>query len=358
MSDYTPEERKKVADFWNSRKENPPSLSEIVSFFTEGVESDPRTLIGHKVRKILNDLQIKPKTRAHEPVENIILTDAQKEFIDNNASKDNTAYQLAKTLFSDRDVRPLGKEYRVVAQYIKESNSDNFFEVETIPEGRYEPPSSIQAVLKKVNQYLHEELSLQSMTAYDKKCLETTRQFLHAPRFIQEINNYQSIEKRVSFESEFIRAVYGKPDLTPEEISLTINWCSDLIEVADSKKQAEKLKQILDDSTTEDKDGRIAMSLVEAIGEINTHISEVLKREERIYALLNKSRSKRSEESKNKIGSLTALFEWAAEEANRKKMIEKAKMQEVLRAKEVERMESIDDLILVSLGMKREEAIK
>lgn len=354
---YSSEERKKIADFWNLNKNSPPSLSKIVEFFTDGAESDPRTAIGHKVRHILNDLQIKPPTTVHIKREEIVLTDEQKELINNNASKENGAYQLAKTLFPNNNVKPLGKEYRAVAKYIKESNSNNFYEVETIVEGRYEPPTSIQAVLKKVNIYLHEELALQTMTAFDKKCLETTRQFLHAPRFIQEVNNYQTSEKRTSFESEFIRAVYGKPDLTPEEVSLTINWCSDIIQAADIRKLLEQLHNDLNNTGGADV-RKHSQALAVTIGEVTTNLNEVLKRQERIYGLLNKSRAKRDEETKNKVGSLTALFEWAAEENNRKEMIRIAKLQEQIREEEIDKMMGMDDTILLSLGLKSDEVIK
>lgn len=361
VNNFSPEEKQKVLDFWNltvKNTGNPPPLSEIVFHLSDGATSDPRIAPwGRKVRAILSVCDLKAKTKQWEKVDEIILTEEQKEFIKNNI-KDNKPYHIAKDLFPNKKIMPLGKEVRVINEYLNEIGEYKIWKEDTIVEGEeYVPPRTFFDILKKVNLYLHAELSTQNVTAYDKKCLETTIQFLHAPRFVQEINGYKTLEKRITFESEFIRAVYNKPDLTPEEISLTINWCSDIIEVSDSKKQAEKLKAIMDQKS-DDSDGKFTMSLVEAIGEINKHINEVLKRQKDIYVVLNKKRSDRKAENDNKVGSLTALFEWASEESNRQKLLDKAKLQEQIRENEVSRMETLDDIILLSLGMKRDEAVK
>ena len=361
-NDYTEEEKLKVVNYWNANKNNDPSLSDIVLFFSDGQESDPRKKpFGKKVRQILIDCNIKPRTSQWNNVDEIILTDEQKEFIGNHC-KDNKTYEMAKVLFPNVKLAPLGREVRTINKYLEEIGHITQKPNEPLmAEGRYEPPDKFQTVLSKINQYLYAELATQTMTAYEKKCVETTKQFLHAPRFIQEINTYTTVDKRIAFESEFIRAVYTKPDLSPEEVSLTINWCSDIIQAADIKKQLEKLNEILNDtadSVQEEEKARLSMSLSDTIGKVTTNLNEVLKRQERIYAILNKKRADRKAENENKVGSLTALFEWAAEESNRKKLLDKAKLQEKLREKEIERLESLDDLILLSLGMSKNQGVK
>lgn len=355
--DYTEEEKNKVINFWNSKKTNPPSISEIVSFFSDGVQSDPREKpYGRKVRQILADANIKPKTKAWEKVEAVVLEDNQKEFIRNNC-KINKVYEMAKALYPDIKVAPLGREVRAINKYLEEIGETVVkIEEPKIAEGRYEPPNKFHTVLAKINEYLHTELSTQNATAYEKKCVETTLQFLHSPRFVQEINNYNTVDKRISFESEFIRAVYNKPDLSPEEVSLTINWCSDIIQAGDLKKQLEKLNEILD-QISDDKDGKTSMSLVEAIGKVTTNLNEVLKRQERIYSILNTARSKRTEDRQNKQANLTQLFEWFRDEENRKKMLRQTELQKEARKNEVKRIESLDDTIMLSLGLTTEEAI-
>ncbi len=365
---YTEEQKKKVLDFWNSRKDNPPGLSDIVSHFSDGKVSDPRVNPeGYIVRKILLDSKIKAKNKQWEKVEEVILNDDQKEFIRNNIGKLNDKGQgnrpidLTRGLFPELTIAPLGREVKAVTNYLKEIGEYVVRKDEgTMPEGRYEPPRTFHEILKKVNEYLHEDLTTQNINAYDKKCLETAIDFLHAPRFVQEINNYTTTEKRISFESEFIRAVYHKPDLTPEEISLTINACSDVLQAADLKKQLEKLNIILNDTAEKaeiDERAKLSMALSDTIGKVTTNLNEVLKRQERIYTILNKKRSDRKEENDNKVGSLTALFEWATEEKNRQKLIEKGKLQEHLRKTEIDRQETLDDLILLCLGMSKEEAV-
>lgn len=358
-TDYSTTDREKIANYWNHQKSLglTPSLVDIVSFYSDGVESDPRSKTGHKVRKILSDLQLKATTKIHQKVEGITLNNSQKEFIDNNCTN-NSPYEMAKTLFpSEGRLEPLGREVRAIVSYLKET--DQYVskkEGETLPEGRYEPPDKFHTVLAKINLYLHEELTTQSITAFERKCVETTLQFLHSPRFVQEINNYSTVEKRTSFESEFIRAVYNKPDLSPEEVSLTINWCSDIIQASDLKKQLEKLNEILN-GITEDEGGKMSMSLAETIGKVQTHLNEVLKRQERIYQILNTARSKRTEDKENKQASLTALYEWFRDEENRKKMLRQAEIQRENRKTEVSKLESLDDIVFLSLGLSKSEAI-
>ncbi len=201
-TDYTEEEKNKVINFWNSKKTNPPSISEIVSFFSDGIQSDPREKpYGRKVRQILADANIKPKTKAWEKVEAVVLEDNQKEFIRNNC-KINKVYEMAKALYPDIKVAPLGREVRAINKYLEEIGETVVkIEEPKIAEGRYEPPNKFHTVLAKINEYLHTELSTQNATAYEKKCVETTLQFLHSPRFVQEINNYNTVDKRISFES-------------------------------------------------------------------------------------------------------------------------------------------------------------
>lgn len=355
-TDYLPADREKIANYWNHQKSLglTPSLVDIVGFFSDGAESDPRSKIGHRVRKILSDLQLKATTKIHQKVEGITLNNSQKEFIDNNCTN-NSPYEMAKTLFpSEGRLEPLGREVRAIVAYLKETNQYvSKKEGETLPEGRYEPPDKFHTVLAKINLYLHEELTTQSITAFERKCVETTLQFLHSPRFVQEINNYSTVEKRTSFESEFIRAVYNKPDLSPEEVSLTINWCSDIIQASDLKKQLEKLNEILN-NISDDTDGKMSMSLAETIGKVTTHLNETLKRQERIYQILNKSRAKRDEEKTNKTANLAQLFEWFRDEENRKKAVKQAELIKENRKNEVKREENLSDTILLCLGMSSE----
>lgn len=353
---YTQEEKDRVLNFWNSRKSNPPSLSETVEFFTDKEESDPRSIIGRKVRQILVDAQIKPKTAQWEKVEEVVLTDDQKTFILNNI-KDNRVIDLARELFSDRKVAPLGREVRTINKFLDSVGERVVRKGEETPvDGKYEPPTTFHDILRRVNDYLHINLSTQSITAYQKKCLETTINFLHSPRFLQEINNYDSIEKRVSFESEFIRSVFDKPDLAPEEVSLIINWCSDIIQAADIKKLLDNLHNSLENITNDD-NGKYSQSLAETIGKVTTNLNEVLKRQERIYGLLNTARGKRTEDKQNKNASLSQLYEFFREEENRKKMLKQTEILRQNREQEIKRLESLNDVIFLSLGLGKDEVI-
>ena len=352
---YTPEQYKKVVDFWNKTKPA-PSLPEIVSYFTGGTIQDSRTVQGRIVRQILLDCKITAQTKKWENVESVVLTDDQKLFIKNNIST-MKPYEIACELWFGQKMAPLGREVRAVNAYL-DSLGDKVvrrFAAETFPDSKYIPPVSFHDMLKRINIYCHSELSTQNMTAFQRKCVEMSVHFLHSPRFIQEVNNYTTQEKRVAFEAEFIRSVYLKPDLTPEEVALTINWCNDLIMAGDIKKQLEKLNALLD-TVTDDPEAKISMSLTESIGKVTSSYNECVNRHQKLYQILNTSRSKRILEKTNANASIVNLIEFFREEENRIKLLKQAEILREARVSEVKRMESLDDVIFLSLGLSVDEA--
>ena len=255
--ELTKEEEDKIVQFWNDNKTNPPNLDSIVGLIFP--VADSRSIHGLAVRKFLSTRSIKPAIIKHQKVEKLILTEDEQLFVKNNIAT-HKIYEIATELFgTEKRVEPLGREVRAINEYLKEIGEKVVKRVDepTLATGTYVPPTTFFQILALVNLYLHEGLSTQNITAYQRKCLESTLQFLHAPRFAQEINTYTVQAKRISFEAEFIRSVYHKPDLEPEEISLTINVCSDVLEAADLKKQREKLNNILD-SVTDDRKVRLA----------------------------------------------------------------------------------------------------
>lgn len=352
---YTPEEKKIILDFWNARKNEPPTLSELVYLLSGGFTSDPRDRnYGYKVRLILSDAKLKAKTKEWEKVEPVIFTDDQKTFIRNNI-KDQRIIDLARALFPERKIFPLGKEVRTINNYLKEiGESVVKVKQETMTDGIYEPPRTFHEILKLINIYTNAELTTQNITAFQKKCIETVIVFLHSPRFINEINAYKTIEKRRAFESEFIRLTWDKNDLTNDDINIYINLVSDTVVYADIKRQIEKLSEILDD-VTDDPEGKIAMGLIEGIGKKETALDQCSKRMKEWYTILTQARSKRIDNKHSQTASLSALFEWYRAEENRKKMEKQEELLKVARQEEVKRIESLDDTILLSLGLDRSE---
>lgn len=354
---YTEAERQRVIDFWNNYKKEhkgaEPSLNEIVSFMSEGKVVDPREKEGRRIREIVLSLKLKPKTTEWINRE-FELNDSHKEFIRNNCGQ-NSAYEMAKTLFGagkDKRIEPLGQEVRAINKYLEEIGFVIKKE-DRMAEGYYEPPKGMLKVMGKVNEYLHANLSTHNITAFEKRCIEMTEQCLKSPRFIAEMNTLKTVDKRVSFEADFIRSVYGKLDLQPEEVSLTINWCLDILLSTDLRKLLEKLQGDLENYDGEDK--KYSGTLAETIGEITTHLNETLKRQERIYSLLNKARSKREEEHSNKTANIAELFEYFREEENRKKMIKQAELLKAARKDEVEKQTNLSDQILLCLGLSSQD---
>ena len=353
---YSPEQKKKLLDFWNSRKDKPPTMMELVMFLSDGAQSDPRFKPwGRMARQIMADAKIKVQTKEWVN-RDFELNDEQKTFIRNNCQQ-NKPYEMAKTLFpaeKDKRIEPLGKEVRAINLYLGEIGF-KIKKEDKMAEGEYVSPN-FHACMAKINVYLAANLSTHNMTAYQRKCIETTVQFLKSPRFQAEINNYITVQKRKAFEAEFIRSVYEKPDMTVDEVNLVINLCNDYILASDIKKQLEKLNGVLD-TITEDPEGRISMSLSDAIGKVTSSYNECVKRHQQLYSLLNTSRSKRILEKNSATANIVNIFEFFREEEGRRKFLEQAAMLKDGRKNEVDKIESLDDILMMALGISKEEAI-
>lgn len=356
-AEYTETEYQKVINFWNSelKKGNPPDLVSIVTFFSDGEEKDPRSKVGRKVRNILSSANLKAKTQARERAEEVVLTSEQKEFIKNNIKNYNRVIDLCRDLWKDEQIKPLDRFNRAVQSYLKEIGESILRQEETAIDSKYVPPRTFHEVLKKCNEYLHLELTSQTVTAFQRKCLDTTVQFIHSPRFLQEINNYATVEKRTAFESEFIRSVYEKPDMSVDEVNLTINLCNDYIQSSDIKKQLEKLNGILD-TITDDPDGRISMGITEAIGKVTSSYNECVKRHQTLYSLLNTSRSKRILEKNSGTANIVNIIEFFREEDGRARFLKQAEILKKNRVEEVGKIERLDDVLLMALGISFDEA--
>lgn len=97
-------------------------------------------------------------------------------------------YDICKILWSDRKVTPLSKEYKIVCDYIKEVDPKAMEENDDI-DGEYTPPKTIKQLIKKVTEATTQEFIEEELTEKDKEKFEILRKkFLNSPRYLSIMN--------------------------------------------------------------------------------------------------------------------------------------------------------------------------
>lgn len=299
-----------------------------------------------------------PIPSVYRKVGDTSLTEEDKEYIRNNAIfPEQTATKMARVIFNNPRLGPLNKETRTIYEYIKtlppeitgHDSSDEISE-------DYKPVTTLKQVVERVNKSVIKDFNADELNNQQKKHMDAIRSFLKAPRFLQMINSYSSKISREIFESEFIRTVFDKPDLTPDELNLCINLCWNYVHMITINRH----KALLDEKyeySMADPESKASTALADMIAAKTKELNDCDVRQQKLIADLQ---GKRSERHKNKLKShlsVVDLIEWWKDEKERRKTVER----EELRRKEVEteldRLESIQDVKCRILGFSREELL-
>ncbi len=306
------------------------------------------------VQKYLGNRQLKQKNgKATE----IILTDSQKEYIRNNVNS-ITPFEIGKIIFDNPKLEPLSKPVLVINEYIKSLGEDTkIFPHENYASGDYRPPDQLSAVVTKINIYLRKHLSLKTMPTIQKKTIEAIRDFLHAPRFLQTINSYTIEKTREMFEGEFIRTVFDKPDLTPDELNVAITLCQNYVNEVSLNRQRDMLN-VKYEEVMNDPDGKLTMTLSDMIKAKSEELDKCHKLQERLVTFLSGQRSKRQDKQIGSQQSIARLVEWFRDENDRKRMDKLAQSQLEEDETEVERLMSVSEVKAKILGLSKSELTK
>ena len=365
----TPEQEKLLLDFWNKDPANPPSIKaltqELVKTIPElvGTIQDGRTPLGRAVKKSLARFNIKPQTADEysKKTDKIILTDEQQQLIVNNVST-QTAVELARLAFNKPELSNLDAETRVVNAFIKTLDTKIVYKEEQnkeIPDGDYEPPNTLDKVFRRVNQYVNFALDKDKLTSQQKKGLEMLINYLHTYRFIRQINSFDKQDDRKSFEDNFIRYTYDKPDLTQEEVDQYIELSNQFVQGIKTSARKNLLEDRLADSSgpTDSETIKVSMGLVEAIGKAGTEYDQCLKRQQKLLEDLKEKRSTRlSKQIKENASILNLVTLWRDEE-QRIKLIRLGELEQIAVAKEVEKLTNMSEVRARILGLDKDSIL-
>jgi len=315
---------------------------------------DGRTKEGRAVRQYLVSNDLEYSTTKKEKREEIEFTEEQQQFIIQYAKEEMSAYEISKILFPDINVTNLSKEVIEVAKFIENIDERLLHPDETAMNAKYFPPRSASRAIKKINDYCQEELNEKELSRQDIDNIESTIKFLSAPRFIQAINTYNSLDDRELFEAEYIRSTWDKPDLTSDELNLYINVCMDYIHLKNISKAIDKLNRMFEEC----EDQRdMTVRLAELLKTKSEEYNQCEKRQEALISRLNGDRKERIKNQHKNNASILSLVKLFQNETDRKRMVEMAEKQKLLITEEADRLENMDVWKARVLGISKDDVV-
>ena len=332
-----------------------PDLRHITQIVFEDDSLDGRSKEGRAVRAFLINNNLEFNTTTPQKVEEIDLTTEQKEFLmSDNIERGMNALEATRLAFRDREIQPLSQQHRMVMEFLRSYRPEIVDDNDMITSDKWTPPKSLSRAIKKVNDWAGQAFDEISIQTKQKKMCERLLFYLKSPRFVHFINQYSTIADRDLFESEFVRTVWDKPDLTNDELNLYITVCTNYVRQKHIQQRIDRLNNMLNDTENE---RDITLRLTELIKATSDELNQCEKRIESLTKDLNGSRQARLKARGEQNGSIAALVEAFQEKEERDRMIMMAEMQNKLIEEEADRLESMDDYKARILGISKKEIL-
>ena len=330
-----------------------PNIDLLTRALFEDDSLDGRNKEGKAVASYMIEKGYGYKTRVHKKSKKIILTEDQKNLIQEYAKDDLSSLQIAQLIFQDVEVKNLSIEQRVVADYLK-TNSPDFIKAEAKEfKKEYVAPKTIYKVISKVNEYTQSGLDEKKLKRDEKENVEHLLKYLNSPRFIQLMNTYNCYDSEL-FEAEFVRATWDKPDLTIDEVNLYINVCVDYINLKTIQRNMDKLNQMFD--ACEDQT-EMSVKLAEILKAKSAEYHQCEQRQESLIKKLNGDRAVRTKNKQEKFGSVLSLVQAFQLEEERLRMIDLAEKQKMLVKEEADNLESMDSWKARVMGLRKGDVL-
>jgi len=344
-------------DFIDKNYLHIPDIDQLTRSLFKDDSLDGRNKEGKAVASYMLEKGYGYKTKVHKKVAKITLTDDQKNLITEYAMDDLNSLQIAQLIFQDRNVKNLSMEQRTVSDFLK-TNSPDFIKPsfdKEMEKDLYCPPKSDVKVIKKINDHAQADIGpdISNLKKSEKDCVENLKKCLSSPRFVSLMNTYNN-EDAVLFESEFIRAIWNKPDLTVDEVNLYINVCVDYINLKTIQKNMEKLNAMFD--SCEDQT-EMSVKLAEILKAKSAEYHQCEQRQESLIKKLNGDRAVRMKNREGQFASVLNIVQSFQEFEERQRMIDIAEKQKILVENEADRLESMDSWKARVMGLRREDVI-
>lgn len=332
-----------------------PDLKHITQIVFDDDSLDGRSKEGRCVRAFLINKSLDFTTTLVPKAEEVDLTSEQKKFLmGNNVEKGMNALEVTRLAFKDRGIQPLSQQHRTVMDYLRRYRPEIVDDNEMLTSDKWSPPKSLSRSIKKVNEWAGQNFDEVNIQTKQRRMCEKLLFYLKSPRFVHFINQYSTIADRDLFESEFVRTVWDKPDLTNDELNLYITVCTNYVRQKHIQQRIDKLNTMLNDT---DNERDLTMRLTELIKATSEELNQCEKRIESLTKDLNGSRQARLKAKGEQNGSIAALVEAFQEKEERERMILMAEMQNKLIEDEANRLESMDEYKARILGISKKEIL-
>ena len=330
-----------------------PDLMELTRKIFKDESLDGRCVQGRAIRKFLAHQNLNYETTFVEKVDEIKLTEEQRAFLmSENLEAGSNALEITRLVFNDTTIASLSAKHRTVNAFLRrfrpEIVSDDIVVGET-----WVPPKALSRAIKKVNDWVGTNYDEVTMPTKQKRMCERLIIYLRSPRFGNIINQYARSSDRDLFESEFVRIVWDKPDLTIDELNNYITVCANYIRQKHIQQRMDKLSAILSGIDNDERD--ITMRLTEIIKATSEELNQCEKRIETMIKDLNGSRQGRLKDKGEQSGNILALVEAFQDKEERDKMLKMAQLKNKLIEDEADRLESMDEFKARILGISKYE---
>jgi hypothetical protein len=356
----TEEQQKNILNEWNSRPSNPPSLLELIRAAYPDTDLDGRSKEGKAVKAFLATREIRAHaSHQYQPKQKVELTEEHKEFIRNNFSM-MSSVEMARILFAEPELTNLNQESRAVEQYVESLNPAiaHAAQTELLPDiEKYTPPKTLPATILKVNAYVHEGINKNKLSISHKNSLNALIGYLHTFRFQHQISTYRNQTDRELFESSFVRYTYDKADLSQEEVDQYIVLSTEVVISNNIQRRVERLQELMDATANDTEGRRISMSLVESIDTSHKEYNQCVNRQQKLLSDLKEKRSDKLRKQITENASILNLVQMWKEEESRKKMIKLAEIKKKNLKKEIENLDTMDEMKAKIMGISEDEVL-
>lgn len=294
------------------------------------------------------------------------LTEENKKFI-NEAIIDKTArpLELAKIIFNNPNIRTLGREHKLVYNYIKSVDPKMIDPGDELVEDKeYKPIQNIQGVAALINEYVSS--STPNKKVYDPSKLKPMEEkkcraligYMKSPRFTYQASSYEKRMDRTLFESEFMRLTYDKEDLTPAEVAQFISLATEIVNEAQANRiLAHFQREVEEGLKSEDADRRkYSVSLAENLNAWRTKAEVSKVQQNKLLEKLEESRAERMKGKYRENSSVLSFLDLWINADTRQQLIELGKKEKTEDAEEFKRLKDMDQVMALISGQTEDEA--
>lgn len=332
-----------------------PDLMVITRNVFNDESLDGRSAQGRAIREFLAERQQQYNTSLIQRQEFIEFTQEQKEFmLGNNVEVGMKPLEIARLVFKDAEIQSLTLKHRAVVEFLTKYRPEIVDDNNKIADQKWIPPKALSRAIVKVNDFTGSEWQELNMPTKVKKCCERLLVYLRSPRFVHFINSYAMQADRDLFESEFVRAVWDKMDLTNDELNIYVTVCVNYVRQKHIQMRLDRLNAILNDTEGQQE---FTMRLTEIIKATSAELNECEKRLETMVRQLNGGRAERLAKQGEQTSNILALVQAFQDAEERKRMLAMADMKTRLNEKEADRIEEMDEFKARILGITKRELL-